>query len=896
MEEKKKERKRLQVFSKTKPPKKKKEKNSSKLIRRTVQSTQKQIPVKDFINGTILTEDNRLLKMIEVSAIPFDNLKVSQKNMIRSSFENLIKKAPNEFQIKCISMPADLTKQIEIIDKSIEKEKNEECLHLIQEYKNSLKKTQDYNVERKFYLIFSGNNVKKLKQNELNNILYKLDNTAKKMCNELNNMGNKSKVLNNNEIANVFYTLLNRNEWRSEPFEEHYEKVYQRYIAQNPDVKDIYIAPNEYISPKKINFNDSKYIVCNERYYTYLYMNGNKYPTSAVCGWLNMYIDTYEGIDLDIFVRKKEKNATKEDLRKTLGHSELDLNTSGNNVSDTFFNSVNKYTSARLLLEFLMNGKDIYDVSLLFTISGNSLEEVNQKAEYLIDTTKDIDASLESLKYETEKAFISSLPLNYLDPSIENKAKRNIPQPSLATFYPFTTYQLIHDNGIYFADALGNTPAIPDFWDTKFVSNPLVFFCGQAGAGKTSALELIACHARALRIPVFIVAPEKQDDYKRLCMAIGGQFIEIGTGSPYRINIMQVMENDKNVDEEKKRIFGALSGQGNSHLVARIGVVIEFIHTSFTEMTSVEKTILNDALIETYKRFGITEDNESLWADEEHTHYKKMPILSDLVETLSKMGQDANRLMMAVKYLTTGAGAHFNGQTNIDVNNNFFVIGTENNTKETKSLSAFLAEDFCQMKIREDRTTKTVYIIDEGWAMLNNPFTAEKMKEDAKILRGYRCLFIFATQQMRDVLTTEEGQIILNNCDTRIIMKHKDEEIDYVSNHIDITNGEKKMIREFSVGQALMLANQTRLPIYFNPTDYEKLLTWNDPKTLERYAQYMADKKAKEEFEARRRELEARAKLIEEGYDPRRKYKRIVTSEEYIQNNLKINERGKIND
>ena len=65
------------------------------------------------------------------------------------------------------------------------------------------------------------------------------------------------------------------------------------------------------------------------------------------------------------------------------------------------------------------------------------------------------------------------------------------------------------------------------------------------------------------------------------------------------------------------------------------------------------------------------------------------------------------------------------------------------------------------LKIREDRTTKTIYIIDEGWAMLNNEFTAKKMFEDARILRGYSYMFIFATQQMGDVLKSDKGEAIM---------------------------------------------------------------------------------------------------------------------------------------
>ena len=186
------------------------------------------------------------------------------------------------------------------------------------------------------------------------------------------------------------------------------------------------------------------------------------------------------------------------------------------------------------------------------------------------------------------------------------------------------------------------------------------------------------------------------------------------------------------------------------------------------------------------------------------------------------------------------------------------------------------------MKIREDRTTKTIYIIDEGWAMLNNEFTAKKMFEDARILRGYSCMFIFATQQMGDVLKSDKGEAIMKAAETRIIMKHKDEDIRYIEENIEISDTEKKMIRTFDIGQALMLANQIRLQIYFNPTDFEKLLTWNDPATLNRYGEYIKEKRRLDELAKQKiKAAENALNIADLLTDPRDAFLKAQSSNEY---------------
>lgn len=833
---------------------------------RVVQSTQKNIPIKDFANGTIITENKKLLKIVEVTPIPFQTLKANQKNQIRERFERMIKTGPSQMQIKCIATPADLTKQITQVEENLEKEKNMECLQLTEEYIKKLKQAQEYNVERKFYIIFPNeDSIKKKKTEELSKQIYSLNTVAKNMCQRLKACDTQAKPLNNNEIASLFYTLLNRNSYKDILFEDHYIEIYDNYVEQKKiegtydPTQQIYVPPTEYIAPKALYFNDRQYVMCDDRYYTYLYLDGEKgYPTSVPCGWLDMFVSSFEGIDVDIFIKKKDRRRFKDKLLQTIGHSKRDMGVNFNDVSDSFQNASSKYESARFLYYCLMHEQSIYDVSVIITVSGGSIEEVNEKAEQIIDTAKGYDMRLRTLPYEAEQAFVSTLPLCNLDPNIEKKSKRNVPQISLSTFFPFTAFQLIHDKGLLIADGFGQTPVIPDFWKTSFVSNSLIFMCGMAGAGKTSALELIACHARVRGKPVFIVAPEKQDDYVRLCEDIGGQFIYIGPGSPYRINIMEIFENSKNtLGEEVKDYYGKSKKGQNSYMNLRVDIVFDFLHINYPTMNQKEQGVLRDCILEAYRQKGITEDNESLWADKEKTHYKQMPIIADLLPLIKQKGSDMDTLYYNVKQLTEGAGAHFNGQTNIDVNNRFFVIGTESSASiENRTMCAFLAEDFCQMKIREDRVTQTVYIIDEGWQMLSNEYTSKKMFEDSKILRGYQCLFIFGSQQMADVLSTENGRVILNNAETRIIMKHKDEDIKYISSYIDLSESERKMIRDFDVGQALMLANQVRIPIYFNPTEFEKLLTWNDPATLERYYEYRKQRDAM--FEAQERKNRAR--------------------------------------
>lgn len=862
--------------------KKKKVKDENKLDteaavahKKIYQMTQSQIPVRDITNGCVLTKDKRLVKILEVHPVPFNNLKPNAKNLIRANFENFIKAMPDTFQIKSVSFPADLKAQINDLEEASSKETNEDRLKLTNEYYKSLNYAQSQTIERRFFVAFSEDDEKKTKIEDFERSINKLNSIASRAAASLNNCGNGAIPLENADIAKLFYFLLNRNS--KVHFDEMYTKIYSEYIKRLGSKNDIYIPPTDYIAPMdyyddkgkfemgSMYFTDKKFIKINDRYYTWLYIASDGYPKSISCGWVDNFVSFCEGVDVDIFFKKKDSRKIKEKLRQTIGHVSSDASELQSNVSDSSFNVQAKYQSAEYLLECVQAGQDIYDVSTVLTISGQSIKEVNDICESIIEQSKNLDMKILDLRYQEEIAFQSTLPLNQLSPKIEKKAKRNMPRMVAATMYPFTAFQLIHNNGIYFAYACdNNSPVIPNFWLTSLFINPHIFVCGTSGAGKTSCLELLSDRASIMGIPCFIIAPQKQDDYKRICTHLGGQFISFGEGSPHRINILEIFPTEKATDETNELLYGELGVNRMSLVKQRQGIVTNFIHTHYTEMSRAEMAILGDALTMAYAKYGITEDNESLWADAEKTHYKKMPILSDVLEAVESMNNpDAKNLILELKFFTSGIGSYFNGETNIDIDNKYFVIGLENNSKETKPLSVFLAEDFCQNKIRRDKNKK-FFMIDESWDLVQNNITGQKLAEDSKILRGFGASVVCGTQQLSDLLGTEYGPIIIKNSETRIIMKHTSEDVKYLSQYIDLTSDEQKRMQSYDAGVGLLLANQDRVEIKFNPTDYEGLITFNDKDTLARYKQFVINEQQEKERLKRLEELKKISKPLDQ--------------------------------
>ena len=128
---------------------------------------------------------------------------------------------------------------------------------------------------------------------------------------------------------------------------------------------------------------------------------------------------------------------------------------------------------------------------------------------------------------------------------------------------------------------------------------------------------------------MFIIAPLKGDEFYRAARNVGGEFIQISPASKNCINIMEIRKVDNSVNE-------LLDGPtlDASALAGKIQRLHIFFSLLIPDMSHEEKQLLDEALIKTYARKGITHKNESLTDPQHPEQYKKMPILEDVYNVL----------------------------------------------------------------------------------------------------------------------------------------------------------------------------------------------------------------------------------------------------------------------
>lgn len=833
----------------------------AKRIHKTpVQSTQQNIPIREFIDGITVTKDNKFIKIMEVLPTPFFLKHIKDQNKISDQFHSLLKAAPDELHIKSVTVQADLSYQIKDIRGHIAQEKDENCKKMGKEYENRLLEAQNYGTTHRFFLSFP---YKSNKSNQtLKDIAYQLDIDANRLANLLKMCGNDvllgTHEEQNSKNAKLFYMLYNRNSYINEPFDERASEIYKKYIEETGDI-NTFVPPTDYIAPKQVSYSNSKYLVMDDRYYSFLYIPSYGYNPDVIAGWLDNFINSYPGVDVDIYLKKLPKTDVINKIKRSIGHSQVSLSETYD-TTDQYESSKASLQAGYYLKNGLASGEDFYYIATVITVSDADAKQVELKISELKNIARRFDIVLRENRFEAEQSFIKTLPTSMLEGDFFTKMKRNTLTDGAASLYPFTSFQILEKDGLYIADDLATgSPVILDQYNRSKLTNPHMVVFGSSGSGKSVSVLEYCLRSRVKNIPVFFLAPEKEDELLRVCDAIGGQFISIGSGSSQRLNVMEIFMEDESGQEFKDLIGSSKNNRTFSYLSNKISSIMEFLQLHIKDMSIEEKQLLNEAIIETYAKKGITISNDSLW-NKHHTKYKEMPILSDLVRELESK-QETLRLARAVKLLTTGSGAYFNGKTNVDVTKDFFVIGLEHNTDEMLGLAIYVAMEYCWSKIKENRTQKKVLVCDEWWRFAFNPIAANKSLEISKLARAYGATCIFATQNPSDIMAVENGKYgnaVLGNCATKLLLKMEDKDIYSLAEMIELTENEISAISRFKSGQGLMVAGESRIKIQFTPSEAEKLLTFTDEATLLRYAQL---KRMKQQEELKRKEAQKTEEL-----------------------------------
>jgi len=401
--------------------------------------------------------------------------------------------------------------------------------------------------------------------------------------------------------------------------------------------------------------------------------------------------------------------------------------------------------------------------------------------------------------------------------------RRNMNTGAISTSFPFTSADLTDNSGILYGINMHNNGLV--IFDRFKLENANMIVFAKSGAGKSFTVKLEALRSMMLGTEVIIIDPE--NEYQKLAEAVGGAYIRLSLNSNTRINpfdLPRVIDNDE-ADDALRANLVTLHGLfrlmlGGTQMANGVAI---------SALSPIEEADLDQALIDTYARVGITSDPL--------THNSPPPTISDLYDTLLHMGGTGPSLAQRLRKYTTGTFAGiFSQQSNIDINNPMVVFNIRDLEDELRPVAMYIVLSHI-WNITRTIQKKRMLIVDEAWQLMKYDDSANFLFSLAKRARKYYLGLTTITQDVEDFMSSKMGRAIVANSSMQLLLKQSSSAVDVLSDIFKLTEEEKKRLANFPIGQGLFFAGQSHVHIQIQASPTEQQLITTNPQAAIQAAQ-----------------------------------------------------------
>ncbi|MBI2414749.1 DUF87 domain-containing protein [candidate division WWE3 bacterium] len=561
------------------------------------------------------------------------------------------------------------------------------------------------------------------------------------------------------------------------------------------DIRDI-IAP----SAIEVDFNHMR---VGGMFFRTLFVSG--YPRFVGADWLAPIINFDHSLDISMFYYPVKAQGVLDDLKRKI--TELEATVRGDaergKIADPVV--VAALEDANTLQEQLVKGiEKFFQFSFYITIPAETLEELENISKKLEGTLGSLLLISKKATLQMEQAFQSTVP-TAMDKLL---ITRNMDTTSLATTFPFTSSDLTSDEGIMYGVNKHNGSLI--IFDRFSLENANTVVFAKSGAGKSFVVKLEALRSIIFGTQVLIIDPE--EEYKPVCEALGGNYINFSPSSPAKINPFDL---------------SGIAVEGQNELGQKLLSLHTLLRLMMGTLSPTEDAILDRALIETYRLKGITPDPDTQSSQEP-------PVMEDLYKVLLGGAEVeargmAERLEKFIRGSMTGI---FDSQSNINLTADMTVFSTKHLEDALRPIAFYMILDFVWTTIRKD-LRKRILIVEEAWYLMSNNDSAQFLFGIAKRARKYYLGLTTITQDVDDFLKSDYGHAIVSNSSIQILLKQHPSAIDKIAEVFYLSEGEKRLLLSADRGEGLFFAGANHVAIKVIASEEEyKLITTNPEEIL----------------------------------------------------------------
>jgi type IV secretory pathway VirB4 component len=532
------------------------------------------------------------------------------------------------------------------------------------------------------------------------------------------------------------------------------------------------------------------------------------YPRMLYTGWLSPIINLDEVLDVSMFIYPIDTAIIMKNLRKKVTQLEasMTVNSERGKVRDPELEAAT--ADAEELRDKLQVGAEkFFRFGLYVTIWANTLEELGE-SQNRVETILGQQMIMTKVATSQQEPALNSIMPQATD---QLQIRRNMDTGAISTSFPFTSADLTQDSGVLYGINMHNNGLV--IFDRFSLENANMTVFAKSGAGKSFAVKLEALRSMMIGTEILIIDPE--NEYQKMCDAVGGSYIRLSLNSDVRINPFDL-----------PRIVGAEDAGDSlrSNLVTLHGLfrlmlgqrTVQANGAETTFLTPVEEADLDQALIDTYARAGITADPL--------THNNQPPTIANLYDTLLHMGSTGPELAQRLRKYTSGTFAGiFSQQSNIDINNQMVVFNIRDLEDELRPIAMYIVLSHIWNVVRADRRRRML-IVDEAWQLMKYEDSANFLFSLAKRARKYLLGLTTITQDVEDFMSSRMGRAIVANASMQLLLKQSPSAVDVLADVFKLTEEERKRLGNFPVGQGLFFAGPSHAHIQIIASHTEEAL------------------------------------------------------------------------
>lgn len=578
-------------------------------------------------------------------------------------------------------------------------------------------------------------------------------------------------------------------------------------VKEEPDFRVIDQSLVDWLAPAHVEISED-YINVSGTYFTFLYIADFPFNLSRLL-WQKLL-----GSSMSVYVSLHYQHVSSAIASKLLEREANALRTTRNlqilqkrDPNDSDLIRLARITDARARTD--IRGEPIFLLTAVIGVSAPNLEQLREDVDQIIRGLRDANInSVYTARFEQLRAFNSVLPIGVNQMGAH---RRNVFSDTVSRMFPMLPEERVKQNGLFYGLDVQNNAAL--FVDPFSLENPNSIILGVPGAGKSFFMkdlieQVVLKGGRAFVIDI-------EGEYYHLAKDLGGAYLNMGGGSEYVINVLDLPVEDQDP---------MTAGYQDFRAWVQTLVETHNMRGESARLDQFQNEVLDKAYQMAFAKCGI-------YRDRPETYHRTPPVLGDVYEALADIARKerigntflqraAQSLHSALySYVEGSFAAQYNRQSNINVAKlPLVVFGLKGLDKDKQELAVRIRQIqiWTWGQILKDIKTPKYEIVDEAWFLLEKETVAEDLASRARRFRKKHASLWIATQHVEDFAANRHAAAIFSIAATRLYFKHSPTGADLIAQVGKLTEAEKEIVKTLNHtrGECLIHVGPIRRIVY----------------------------------------------------------------------------------